>query len=114
VILESLDVPIDELERQTGWTIKPEGACKEHVCVPLPEVSTGTTVDARVLSEHLGMPLVHDKPSGLWALGPETVSGKALTTATAPDLTLPDPEGNLFTLSSLRGRRVLLVAWASW
>jgi hypothetical protein len=115
VILESLDVPLDELERRTGWTLKPEGACKGDVCVPLPGSGhAGTTIDARVLSEGLGMPLVHDEAAGLWALGPETVAGKALTTATAPELTLPDLDGNPFSLTSLRGRRVLLVAWASW
>jgi hypothetical protein len=29
-----LDLP--QLERLTGWTMKPEGACKDIVCVPLP------------------------------------------------------------------------------
>ena len=37
-----------------------------------------------------------------------------LTTAVAPDLELPDFDGNPFRLSSLRGQKVLLVAWASW
>ena len=40
--------------------------------------------------------------------------GRALTTAEAPDLVLPDRHGRPFALSSLRGRKVLLVAWASW
>jgi len=33
---------------------------------------------------------------------------------TAPDFTLPDPEGNPFTLSSLKGQYVLIDFWASW
>jgi peroxiredoxin len=37
-----------------------------------------------------------------------------LTSAVAPELELPDRDGNLFKLSSLHGRKVLLVAWASW
>jgi peroxiredoxin len=37
-----------------------------------------------------------------------------LTTAVAPELELPDADGNPFRLSSLRGQKVLLVAWASW
>ena len=61
------------------------------------------------------MPLVADAAHGLWALGPETaVTGRALTTAVAPELELPDADGNPFRLSSLRGQKVLLVAWASW
>jgi len=49
----------------------------------------------------------------VWCLGPEAL-GRALTTAQAPDLILPDYQGNPFALSSLRGQKVLLVAWASW
>ena len=32
----------------------------------------------------------------------------------APEITLPDTEGNLFSLSSLRGKYVLIDFWASW
>jgi thiol-disulfide isomerase/thioredoxin len=32
----------------------------------------------------------------------------------APDITLPTPEGNKFSLSSLKGKIVLLDFWASW
>lgn len=32
----------------------------------------------------------------------------------APEITLPDPEGNLQSLSSLRGQYVLIDFWASW
>ena len=111
MILTGIEVDRESFERRTGWTIKPEGACKGDMCVPLP-ASDG--LDARVLSERLGMPLVHDEEHGLWALGPDTVGGRALTTVVAPDLVLPDRDGNPFHLSSLLGQKVLLVAWASW
>lgn len=112
VILQTLDVDADVFERETGWVLKPEGACRGAACVPLR--STGPTLDARVLSERLGMPLVHDARHGVWALGPPTVSGRALDSADAPDFTLPDLDGRPFRLGSLRGRKVVLVAWASW
>ncbi len=67
-----------------------------------------------VVADRLGMPLVHDEAHGLWALGPATASGRALTTAEVPDLELADRDGNPFRLSALHGRKVLLVAWASW
>jgi hypothetical protein len=70
-------------------------------------------VDAEVLAERLGMALVHDPEHGLWALGPES-GGRALASAEMPDLTLPDRDGNRFSLRSLRGQKVLLAAWASW
>jgi hypothetical protein len=104
-------------EQRTGWRIEPEGACKGDVCVPLPQhvrTSDGR-VDVRVVAERLGMPVVSDAAHQLHALGPETsVTGRALTTADAPDLELPDAGGNPFRLSRLRGQKVLLVAWASW
>ncbi len=34
--------------------------------------------------------------------------------AIAPNISLPDPEGNIVSLSSLRGKYVLLDFWASW
>jgi len=117
VILHDLTVDQHDFETRTGWAIKPQGACKAEACVPLPpETRLGDgRLEASVLSERLGMPLVADEAHGLWALGPETaVTGRALTSAVAPDLVLPDADGNPFKLSSLHGQKVLLVAWASW
>ena len=117
MILTELAVDPATFEAGTGWAIKPEGACKAEHCVPLPaEARTaGGRVDVNVVAERLGMPLVHDQANGLWALGPDTaVTGQALATAVAPELELPDANGKTFKLSSLRGQKVLLVAWASW
>jgi hypothetical protein len=117
VILEELTVAPDVFEARTGWTIKPEGACKGEVCVPLPGAvrTADGRLDVEALAARLGMPVVRDDAHKLIALGPETsVTGRALTTAVAPDLELPDQDGNPFKLSSLRGQKVLLVAWASW
>lgn len=112
MIFETLQVDPATLEARTGWAIKPEGACKGDRCVPLPP-HEGGPVEVRALAERLGMPLIEDAASGLWCLGPEA-GGRALTSADAPDLTLPDVHGNPFRLRSLRGKKVLLVAWASW
>jgi hypothetical protein len=112
MILERLEVDTGELSRRTGWEIKPEGACKADRCVPLPETK-GPAVDVRVLAERLGMELVHDEQHGIWALGPES-GGHTLLSAQLPKIELPDRHGDLFSLDSLRGQKVLLVAWASW
>ena len=118
MILETLEIDPTELERRTGWQIKPQGACKGDRCVPLPAPAPAAAaatdrIDARLLSERLGMPIVRDEPSGLWCLGPEA-GGRALADVRAPDLVLPDIDGREFRLRSLRGSKVLLVAWASW
>ena len=118
MILTSLDVDVAEFERRTGWVLKPQGACKAEMCVPLfQEVGShiaGGRVDARVLSERLRMPLIADENHGIWALGPDGVAGRALASAEAPELVLPDRNGAEFRLSSLRGLKVFLLAWASW
>jgi hypothetical protein len=116
VILEQLDASADDIAEATGWSVKPQGACRGDVCVPLPDEvrrdDGRIAVDA--LAAKLGMPLLHDEDHGVWALGPATFGGHALATAEAPELTLPDLDGNPFSLSSLHGKKVLLVAWASW
>ena len=114
MIVSELRVSAAELAARTGWVAKPEGLCKGGMCVPLPAGADDDTLDLAVVAERLGMPVVHDEASGLWALGPATVGGRALDTADAPELTLPDLDGNEFTLSSLRGRKVVVFSWASW
>lgn len=112
MILETLDVDPATVAAHAGFTLEPEGACKGDVCVPLP--SNGS-LDVETLAAHLGMPVLHDEDNGLWSLGPPSVTGRALQTAKVPDdFALPDLDGNPFALSSLHGRKVLLVAWASW
>ncbi len=111
LLTDPTQIDLAAFEQRTGWAIKPEGACKGDVCVPLPE----NPPSAHVLSERLGMPLVHDSEHGVYSLGPETaVTGRALTTAELPDIELPDVDGKPFRLRSLRGHKVLIVTWASW
>lgn len=112
MICEASQVPVETFERETGWILTAEGACRGGVCVALP--AEGPTVDLAVVAERLGMGLVHDRRHGLWAVGPATLSGRALESAEAPDFVLPDVDGRLFRLSGLRGRKVVVVAWASW
>jgi hypothetical protein len=109
MIIDRLDVDVRAFERGTGWVIKPEGACKGEMCVPL-----AGGFDVTQTAERLGMALVYDEEHALWALGPESLSAHALVTAEAPDLVLDDIDGKEFHLSSLRGQKVVLVAWAPY
>ena len=113
MILTSLEINPRELESRTGWALEPEGACKGDICVPLPDAPPGENLDARMLSQRLGMPLIHDADANVSCLGPEAM-GRALTTAQAPELVLPDYQRTPFRLSSLRGQKVLIVTWSSW
>ena len=112
MIFTSPVVTAEELERATGWRLKAEGLCREDRCVPF-AAGDPRQIALTDVATALAAPLVHDKVRSLWALGAGS-GGHALTTATAADLELPDAEGRAFRLSSLRGQKVLLVAWASW
>ncbi len=112
MIFTSSRVPVEEFERVTGWLSKPEGLCRGERCVPFRSVDPAT-VELAAAADVLAMPLVHDADHGLWALGAEA-GGRALRSAVAPELELPDSLGGSFRLSSLLGTKVLLLAWASW
>jgi len=113
MLLRSLSIPKSEFEAGTGWHLKPEGACQGEVCIPLSK-PPGDPVDVAQVARDIGMPLVAAAERGLWALGPASIGSRALASAQAPDLRLPDLGGNEFRLSSLRGQKVLLYAWAPY
>ena len=111
MLLEQPRLQIADFERRSGWHVRPEGLCRDDLCLPLPPAALdGDEID---LSQLTGMPAVHDPEAGLWALGPPT-SGHALSSARAPEVVLPDLDGQPFDLATLRGSKVLLLAWASW
>ncbi len=112
MIFRSARVSAADLERVTGWELKPEGLCDGERCVPVASASADAIALGDV-SRALGMPMVEEPRAGLWALGPEA-GGRALASATLPDIELPDLDGRSFRFSSLRGRKALIVAWASW
>jgi hypothetical protein len=110
MLLTDKSVEPSEVFAAAGWELKPEGACRGPVCVPLGDA---TTVEA--IAERLGMPMVSNNSHGLAAIGPATTSGRALTSAAAPDLELPLVVGDgVWRLADQRGRRTVMVAWAPW
>jgi hypothetical protein len=92
---------------RVGWEAKPEGLCRGDACVPFP-VDEGR-VDLAAFAERLGAPVARE--GDVWSFGEPP---RRAPLATAPDFTLPELGGRLRSLSELRGRKVLLVTWASW
>ena len=113
MLLTTKTLDRDAFERGTGWALKPEGACRGEVCVRMPAGAADGAVDVAAVAERLGMPLVRHS-ADLAALGPATLGGKVLASAEAPDLVLPDLDGQPFELASLRGQKVALVAWSPY
>jgi hypothetical protein len=110
----------DEVTNATGWVLKPEGLCKDDVCVPVPAGRQDEFVrDGKVnLSEfwaHMGKVATSTDSGDVWFLGEGAQArNDALLSLQAPDFTLPDFSGKLHSLSDFRRKRVLLITWASW
>jgi hypothetical protein len=101
-----------------GWELKPEGLCRGEVCVPVRDRSAllgPEGVDLAALARLLDRPLAVDGREGVAVLGSAASDRAArLTSLQAPDFTLPYLSGALHSLSEQRGRKKLLIAWASW
>jgi len=106
------------LNESLGWELKPEGLCQGDVCVPVrdPEALGGEEgVDLESFAELLGRPVVIDRNERVAALGTAASSRiDSMATLEAPDFALPDLAGEMHTLSEHRGKKVLLIAYASW
>jgi hypothetical protein len=109
-----------DLKRVSGWEFKPQGFCKGEVCVPVPvarrtEFVAGGRYNLAALSNLIGQPVVTDAEHDAWCFGEAAAERKRmLTSLDAPDFSLPDLDGKMHSLSEHRGKKVLLVSWASW
>jgi hypothetical protein len=106
------------VEAAIGWKLQPQGLCRGPVCIPVRDraalVGDGG-LDLEALAVLLDRPLALDVEERVAALG-ESANERAAALATleAPDFTLPDLTGRLHSLSEHRGKKVLLIAYASW
>ena len=100
----------------TGWEAKPEGMCRDEVCIPIPPtMRRGDAVDVAAFWRLIDAPAVSDTDGQVWSLGiAADARRQALESLDAPDFALPDLAGAQHRLADLRGNKVLLVTWASW
>jgi hypothetical protein len=101
-----------------GWELRPQGLCRGERCVPVPP---GTLlvrrdgVDLATLAALLRRPLALDAAERAACLGAAADErAERLASLDAPDFRLPDVDGRMHALSDHRGRKVFLLAWASW
>jgi hypothetical protein len=121
---DDLWLSLPELSCTTGWELKPEGACRGDVCVPIPAAHTetfvrghgdGTEFNVAALAKLLGAPVLHHAAPDVWSIGEDAGSrSELMMSLEAPEFELPDIEGQHHRLSDYRGKRVLMIAWASW
>jgi hypothetical protein len=107
-----------DLKEALGWELRPEGLCKEPVCLPVPAdslIATDEGVDLIELANLLDRPLALDIDQRAAYVGASAgTRSEALASLEAPDFSLPDLDGRSHALSDYRGQKVLLVAYASW
>jgi hypothetical protein len=113
-----------DLTRATRFVIKPQGVCRDELCFPLPKnrktdfVSrhgNTTWFNLTEFARLIEQPVVTDQKNGIWYFGARaTAQNTYLTSLAAPNFTLPDLNGKLHSLADFRGKKVLLVTWASW
>jgi len=115
---EAVRIPAAALRDATGWELKPEGLCLGDTCVPVREpaaLADERGVDLAGFARVLGRPLALEAGEHAAALGTSAAArADSLASLEAPDFSLPDLEGKLHSLSEHRGKKVLLIAYASW
>jgi len=112
----SLWISKRDLPRVNGFDVKPQGACRADVCVPIPKsMLHGDWFDLTAFAKKAGEAVVADVDARVWSFGEiQALRGSFLTSREAPDVAVPDRRGHPVKLSDFRGKKVLLVTWASW
>jgi len=113
-----------DLTKSTRFEIKPAGVCRDELCFPLPKANKQSFIKKQAGQDWLNLsafarlvhqPVARDEKHSIWLFGErQTVQNGFLTSLVAPDFRLPDINGKMHSLSDYRGKKVLIVTWASW
>lgn len=103
----------------SGWELKPEGLCRDDVCVPVRDRGAlsgpGGLLDVLAVAEALGRMHVADPERRIVALGERADAvAEQMQGLRAPAFTLPDLAGRPTSLADFDRRKRLLLAWSSW
>ena len=121
---KDLWVTMADLKRATRFEVKPQGVCRDTLCFPLPKARKAEFISKQgaiswfnlsAFARLIKQPLAVDDKHGVWYFGPRSQEAEAhLSSLEAPDFSLPDMSGKRHSLSDFRGKKVLLLTWASW
>ncbi len=112
-----------DLSRAAHFEVKPQGVCRAELCFPLPKARKGEFLERRDGKEYFNLaafarlvhqPFAHQAVPDVWYFGLRPDQQTQLISLDAPDFTLPDINGKPHSLSDFRGKKVLLLTWASW
>jgi len=101
-----------------GWEVHDGLLCNDSMCIPIADeralVREGA-LDLAGLAAAMDRALAVDLEERAAFLGGSARErSQMLASQQAPDFSLPDLAGRAHTLGEQRGKKVLLVAWASW
>lgn len=111
---QDLWVRTADLPRINEFELKPEGACRADMCIPVAKnLRSGEWFNLSGFARKLGESVVTD--SGVWSFGEiPVVRGSFYNSRMAPDFSALDRKERVVHLSDFRGKKVLVVTWASW
>jgi hypothetical protein len=112
---DALWVRAHDLSRINGFEVKPQGACRADICIPIPKAMLrGDYFYLTAFAKKIGQALVADAGARVWSFGEIPALGGGLASRTAPDVVVSDRAAHPVRLSSFRGKKMLVVTWASW
>jgi hypothetical protein len=105
-----------DLPRVNEFEVKPQGACRRDVCIPIPKTMLqGEWFNLTAFAHKVGEAYIADSTSRAWSFGEiPVVTGSYAASRLAPDFAVPDRRGKVVHLSDFRGKKALVVTWASW
>jgi hypothetical protein len=103
-----------DLPRINEFELKPQGACRADMCIPISKnLKAGEWFNLTGFARKLRETVVAD--SGVWSFGEiPVVRGNFYNSRIAPDFAAPDRKGRTVHLPDFRSKKVLVVTWASW
>ena len=116
-------ITLADLSRATRFEVKPQGVCRDEICIPLPKARKSEFLRGEAGAEFFNLTafaglthqaVAHDAATDTWYFGLRSDQQQLASSLMAPDFTLPDINGQRHSLSDFRGKKILLVTWASW
>ena len=111
---QNLWVQSKDLPRINEFEVKPQGACRADVCIPLSKsLKDGNWFNLTGFAHKIGETVVADQD--VYSFGEIPVlRGGFYNSRIAPDFAVPDRKGKVVHLSDFRGKKALVLTWASW
>ena len=115
-------MPVEHVQAITGFEFKPQGLCAGEICIAISpganwitELDGATYFNVSRFAKSTDQVFAVDTEKNVWSFTPvPRPETNPLLAGQAPDFSLLDRNGKAVKLSDFRGKKVLLMTWASW